>query len=682
MSFSNLSIKQRILATCAIPLVALVVVASFMLHTAWSSARAAADMQDILSKAQSFSNVIHELQRERGQSAGYIGSGGTSFADTLPQRRAATDTAFAALEQTFAGVSAQVQNAFGADFTATMARYEAVSGMRARVDARDIRTPDMAAVYTGAINEIIDTLTGIKAFAPDGEFLSYVEAYLVVIKAKEAAGLERAAGAVGFGIGTFSQNVYTSLLTLQGVQDNDLATFARLASPAAVEALGQELTDTVTAPVEVMREAAKMSAFGGDVSNISGADWFAATTARIDAIKRVEDALIESMKADAAQLSASARNTFMMEIGALLLVVLGSVAISWKSGRAISVGISRISTAMTKLADQDFNFELPDADKTDEVGGMARAVAVFRDNARERQRLESQSEEERHAQAARQQRVDGLIASFRSQAGEMLDAVGDNTVAMQSAIDVLNGVADSSRDEVNGTSAASDEASSNVQTVAAATEELSSSIEEISRQVVHTNEIVDKATHSANLSSEKVVQLAAAAQQIGAVVSLIQDIAEQTNLLALNATIEAARAGEMGKGFAVVASEVKSLANQTAKATEEISSQISGIQGSTSESADAIRAIAETMSEVQSYTNAIAAAVEEQGSATAEISRNITEAAHGTSRVSEAMISLSQGVDETSQSAGQVQAASGEVSQRTASMRRLVDQFLGDVAAA
>ena len=373
------------------------------------------------------------------------------------------------------------------------------------------------------------------------------------------------------------------------------------------------------------------------------------------------------------------RNTMLMiALGVLSLVGM----IGFFFSRSITRPMSALTGRMGELANGNTDIDLSAASRGDELGAMARAVEVFRDNAIERARLEGMSEKERAAQAARQKKIEALIDGFRAEVASALDQVAAATTEMESTAGALASIADTTNEQAASAAAASEEASTNVQTVASAAEELAASIGEIDRQVEQTSEVVRRASDRATSTNSQVATLAEAAQKIGDVVGLISDIAEQTNLLALNATIEAARAGEMGKGFAVVASEVKSLANQTAKATEEIGQQIAGIQGSTEDAVNSIGEIAKIMNEVTEYTTAIAAAVREQGSATGEISRNVQEAASGTQVVAQNVAGVTAASGETTQSADQVSAATAELAELTTRLKSSVDTFLTEVAAA
>ncbi|MDN3721276.1 methyl-accepting chemotaxis protein [Roseibium salinum] len=329
------------------------------------------------------------------------------------------------------------------------------------------------------------------------------------------------------------------------------------------------------------------------------------------------------------------------KVGRVMMIVIAFAVVS-VAGLGMLVGkmaakpIQKMTAAMTELAEGNQEvldaIEIPSPDRSDELGEMAGAVQVFKDNAIERFRLRTEREAELQAQVVRQKRIEELITSFRGAVREVLEVVASNTGQMKATAESLLDLANETSSQANNVSAASEQASANVQSVASASEEMNSSINEIARQISQTKETVERANSATSETNVKIGGLAESAVKIGEVISLIQDIAEQTNLLALNATIEAARAGEAGKGFAVVAAEVKELATQTSKATDSISAQIAGIQAETESAVQAIGIITGTMQEILGATEAIAASVEEQSAATSEISEKRSASGHGRQR--------------------------------------------------
>ncbi len=368
-------------------------------------------------------------------------------------------------------------------------------------------------------------------------------------------------------------------------------------------------------------------------------------------------------------------------IFAVLFVVIVSLIVAFALfvGRDISRSVNTLAQSMKALSAGDMDSEIPGTARGDELGGMAQAVNVFKQEMIRAEQLDVANKAEEEAQRARAQKVDQLTQQFDQDASGMIQTVSSAATELQSSSQSMSQTADQTIELSTGVASASEEASNNVQTVASAAEELSSSISEISRQVAQSTHVAGTAVAEVDNANQKVQGLADAANKIGEVVALITDIADQTNLLALNATIEAARAGEAGKGFAVVASEVKNLANQTAKATEEISNQIGGIQGATQDAVTAIGSIGGIISQINEITATIAAAVEEQGAATQEIARNVEQASLGTREVSSHITEVSNGASETGVAANQVKSASDELSAQSEMLQATVDRFLGDM---
>jgi len=347
--------------------------------------------------------------------------------------------------------------------------------------------------------------------------------------------------------------------------------------------------------------------------------------------------------------------------------------------RSVALPVTGMTEAMKRLAAGDLDADIPARDRVDEIGTMAQAVEVFKENAiarlaaerdREAARLrEEQAKEAERAReaadlAAREARASALeqaVADFSAAVGQILDALGGaSTRVGRAGADLTQAMGETTRNSAS-VAAAATQAAANVQGVAGATEEISSSVQEVTRQIDNSAAMTREAVGLIGRTREEVSQLAVAGDRIGEIVRLIADIAAKTDLLALNATIEAARAGAAGRGFAVVAGEVKSLAAHAARATEEIEGQVKAIQSATREAVNSIITIAGTVEKIDGIVASIAAAAEEQGAATSEIARNTAEAATGTSDVSRMIENVSATAPGANDQAASVVAASGDL---------------------
>ena len=406
---------------------------------------------------------------------------------------------------------------------------------------------------------------------------------------------------------------------------------------------------------------------------------YKSVTPAVDETVRIADDGALQAEAD---LENTQKTVLMLLLAGGAAILLGFIVGGVVVARSITRPVRDITKATETLAEGDWNVEIPATENKDEIGAVARALQVFKENLIRSKELEEAQRNEQERQLARSQKLADLTSNFDTSVTEVLGIVSSASTELQATAASMRGTAEQTTSQSNTVASASEETASSVQTVATATEELTASISEITQQMSRSSEKSSQAVSEADQVQGKVDGLVEAAQAIGQVVELINEIAEKTNLLSLNATIEAARAGEAGKGFAVVASEVKNLAAQTKKSTEEVAAHVAKIQSTTGEAASAINVIKQTIAEVNEMTSAVAAAVEEQAAATQEISRNCEQAAAATQEVSSSITTVQTAANDTDGSASEVLNASEELAQRSTSLQQIVQNFLQDVRAA
>ena len=681
---SQAKIATRLALAIALPILAVLLMGGLVISQQLQTVRQADQLQALSHFSSRISDLVHELQKERGMSALFIGSRGQQMGTELQAQRRDTDGQIAIVQDTLkalslsdysAGLRQSVENGLSG-LTELAAKRADVSGLQ-------IVGPDSFRFYTSLITNLLAVPQESVKVSDSPAVTANLLAYFNFLAAKERAGQERATGSAGFASGQFAPAQYRTLLTILAEQAAFLSSFQSYATEAQRNAAQQTLTGPIITEAERLRLIAVETGSEKSLGGVAARDWFKATTDRIDLMKTVEDVLQRDLATLNQANAAQAWKILTYGSSFALIMLMAALIVGFVLARGITRPITGMTEAMRGLARGDWSTAIPGRDKRDEIGTMAEALEVFRNGMMEAEELRK-AQETQKLQAAEERRIamNALADKFEQSIGEVVGNVTHASSRLQGTAEDMARTAEETSGQSTAVAAASEQVTANVQTVASATEELSASIREIAQQVAEASRMTNEAVGQARSSTQEVQGLTDAAQRIGDVVRIINDIAGQTNLLALNATIEAARAGEAGKGFAVVASEVKALASQTTKATDEIASQIKAMQEATVRSAQVITHIAETIDQLSQSSTAIASAVEEQGAATQEIARNVQQAAVGTTEVAGNITQVSQAANVTGSAATSLLSAAGTLSKDGAALKKQVDGFLREIRAA
>ena len=362
----------------------------------------------------------------------------------------------------------------------------------------------------------------------------------------------------------------------------------------------------------------------------------------------------------------------LLQIAVAIGIALG---VGFVLGRDLSRPLGQLSRIIGRLAAGDLDLDVPSrlSARRDEIGGVARAAAVFREAMQQNAR--AGAEREQQHQMAETEKVEALrnaADSIERETTAVAERSSRSGVLLSDRAEELAASAARMLASVDSAAGASSEALHSCEIVAAAGEKLSSSASEIASQITASTAEIASTARAGEQARGIIAALSASMGQIGAVAQLIRDIAGRTNLLALNATIEAARAGEAGRGFAVVAGEVKTLATQTALSTEEIARAVGSVQTATHDAVKVVGEMVGRVAAIERITQTIAAAAEQQTAATGEIARNVLGTAEAMRIVSSQVTSVSQEAQGTGAAVNEMRSVAGEVAEHISELRNVM----------
>ncbi|HEH9413322.1 TPA: methyl-accepting chemotaxis protein [Aeromonas salmonicida] len=543
---NKLGLAHKMLLVVCLPLLALLFFSGRYVYERYQVEQEMSQAQAALYVVREAAQLAHELQKERGMSAGFLGSGGNKFRDALPAQRKLVDTLLVRFHEDPALLAlGEVQQAL-----------TGLTAMRERVGALGVEVAEQVGFYSRLISQLLAVVDQVSLNSQDATIALQTNAYAAFLQSKERMGLERATLSNVFGRDHFTPALLQQFISLLAAQNTYLERFQAVASPSQRQLLADSLASPVVAKVAAMEQLALDKATTGGFG-VDAEAWFALSTDKIGLLKESEDRLYQQLFERVEQMRAKSASDFWWAALGVLLCVALTTFVCWRVVRDLHLGFMALHQTFKRLVQENDLTVRVNWRSGDELGALAQDLNHFLVH------------------------LEGLL------------------LAVRRSCEVLARSAATSADVIAEVNAGVVKGFGQVDLVATAATEMASTVAEIARNATQTSLATQQAIGRARQGDKEVdqtidaIQLVAGTlantqqlvdslyqdtESVGEALNLIKQISDRTNLLALNAAIEAARAGESGRGFAVVAEEVRALASRTQQAAEDIERMLSRLR--------------------------------------------------------------------------------------------------------
>ncbi|WP_394205337.1 methyl-accepting chemotaxis protein [Shewanella waksmanii] len=615
----DISIKNKLLLVMMPPIIGCFFFGFYVVYGQYQVIQSLKSVTILSELAVVNGNLVHELQKERGMSAGFIGSHGKNFSSKLPNQRQLSDSQIRQYQQ-FVDNHA-LPDSFANELRRVNTALSQLDGIRQRVDNLSISVADEVKFYTDLNSALLSIVDHTVKASADKQIAIQAAAFSAYLQMKERAGIERAVLSSTFGNQAFKPGMFVKFINLVSEQNSYQERFLALSDSETVSRYQTIKNSQPFAAVQNYRDIA-IARDPSRLSNASAEQWFATSTSRIELVRQNEQALSAALIGNT-ESRLSAANTLMYSV--ILLMVISSIFVFSLSFAIGSYFHNSLAYLHKTIVNAQRNFDLTvrvDDSHQDEIGQLAKAYNAM------------------------MQDFEAVITQVVNSSESLIGA----SKAMEACAVTMQNDVSAGHIEADQVASAMTEMSATVQEIAANAEKASEASTAANLEAKEGNREVAKTSDSIHVLANEIEQASAAIhsldqdiQGIVSVLGVISGIAEQTNLLALNAAIEAARAGEMGRGFAVVADEVRSLAQRAQSSTEDIRNMTerlekgadvavkamavgkSQAQVSVEESEKAgeeLKRIVEEVGVIDSMNEQIAAATHEQSAVSEEVNRN------------------------------------------------------------